>query len=482
MKYLYTLIIITFLGLEISAQARMTGNNLSVGSLTAASEKLEVFGDAQITGENPFLRFKLPDATPDPGDESGLHWRNSTNATNMRMLYSWLDNRLYILPDTDQNLAHLTVENATGHVGINVRDPQEQLHVIGKMFITDDIRFDGSEYLQWEESGVRKSYVRYTGIDLQIENDEDGGWIVIDADEDIRFNTADIQKMAIKEDGRVGIGTNLPADKVHVLAGVGEGITIERTGAAIVEIKADDPGSIGTSSNHPFRLVTNSAVRMQVNTNGNVGVGTINPAEKLQVNGAVRLGTTTGTNNGTIRYTGSDFEGRVGGSWESLTSGGGGSSVWSTSGSNTFFNSGNVGIGTSSPAHKLQINGDIGMTGEIVGVSDVRTKKNIESLPSSTEIINQLRPVSYDFNTEEYDMLQLPSGKQYGFLAQEVEDILPELVKTSAIAGDQELSGINYMQMIPILTKAIQDQGQLIENQQKQIDELKSLINDISSK
>jgi len=63
---------------------------------------------------------------------------------------------------------------------------------------------------------------------------------------------------------------------------------------------------------------------MIITGDGNVGIGTDSPAELLDVNGAIKFGTTTGTNNGTIRWTGSDFEGRKSGSWVSLTSAGSG--------------------------------------------------------------------------------------------------------------------------------------------------------------
>jgi hypothetical protein len=56
---------------------------------------------------------------------------------------------------------------------------------------------------------------------------------------------------------------------------------------------------------------------------GNVGIGTTNPAEVLHVNGAVKLGDTINTNAGTIRWTGTDFEGYDGTKWISLTYGSG---------------------------------------------------------------------------------------------------------------------------------------------------------------
>jgi len=134
----------------------------------------------------------------------------------------------------------------------------------------------------------------------------------------------------------------------------------------------------------PRRILTSvpyaySAENLWGNTNifpsdGNVGIGTTTPAEKLDVNGGVRLGNTAGTNAGTIRWTGADFEGYDGGSWLSFTSGGSGTlpsgsnfytlrhngSDWVASGNLT--NTGtNVGVGTFGPTCKLHVMGTMGV-------------------------------------------------------------------------------------------------------------------------
>ena len=52
---------------------------------------------------------------------------------------------------------------------------------------------------------------------------------------------------------------------------------------------------------------------------GNIGIGISQPSEKLHINGGILIGTSESTINGTIRWTGSDFEGRKSDEWISLT-------------------------------------------------------------------------------------------------------------------------------------------------------------------
>jgi hypothetical protein len=116
-----------------------------------------------------------------------------------------------------------------------------------------------------------------------------------------------------------------------------------------------------------------------VPSSGNAGIGTLSPDEKLDVAGAVKLGTTGHTNAGTIRWTGSDFEGYNGSSWLSLTETGEGlpsgilgqtlrhnGTSWMAT--NNLFNNGtNIGIGTTSPTERLEVNGSIKADGHIKG-------------------------------------------------------------------------------------------------------------------
>lgn len=102
--------------------------------------------------------------------------------------------------------------------------------------------------------------------------------------------------------------------------------------------------------------------------------------------------------------------------------------------------------------------------------SDVRQKENIKDISSGLDKICAMRSVSY--NTIGSD----PEQKdQIGFIAQEVEEIVPEIVST-----DREgYKGIAYAKLTPILVKAIQEQQELIEELRREIAELSLRVDDL---
>jgi hypothetical protein len=94
-----------------------------------------------------------------------------------------------------------------------------------------------------------------------------------------------------------------------------------------------------------------------ITDDGKLGLGTVTPSERIDIKGAIKIGTTDTENEGTIRFTGTDFEGYKSGEWISLTKGNG---PWNRPSENTiYYSSGTtsrVGIGTNTVNASLEIN------------------------------------------------------------------------------------------------------------------------------
>jgi hypothetical protein len=129
---------------------------------------------------------------------------------------------------------------------------------------------------------------------------------------------------------------------------------------------------------------------------------------------------------------------------------------------------GNVGIGTTNPLSKLHVAGTITHEG-IVQLSDAKFKKNLLSLNDPLSKIVRLEGVSYEWKTEEYKDRGFPEGRHYGVIAQEVEKVLPDLVK-EAPDGTKTVA---YTEIIPVLIEAIKEQQKEIEQLKKALSELR---------
>lgn len=134
-------------------------------------------------------------------------------------------------------------------------------------------------------------------------------------------------------------------------------------------------------------------------------------------------------------------------------------------------------------AYGVYCNGNGAYTGTWLAVSDSKFKKEVSDLPNnSLENILKLKPVSYFMKTDEFPEMNFPSGKQLGFIAQEIELVFPTLVEKGAHPGvnktdaDVEYKGVNYIGLIPVIVKAIQEQESIIKNQDTMIESQRVLI------
>ncbi|WP_400192364.1 tail fiber domain-containing protein [Hymenobacter sp. B81] len=128
-----------------------------------------------------------------------------------------------------------------------------------------------------------------------------------------------------------------------------------------------------------------------------------------------------------------------------------------------FLGGGKVGVGTDSPQATLDVNGTIRHMGISQG-SDIRFKQNVRTLASALDAVQRLRGVEYDWRRAEFPRLQLPAGRQVGLIAQEVEQVFPDLVST----GPDGYKSVDYSRLTPVLIEALKEQQRQIEQLQQQ--------------
>jgi len=248
---------------------------------------------------------------------------------------------------------------------------------------------------------------------------------------------------------------------------------------------------VGTKNNQPLIFRTNKVERMRITEAGNIAIGTTTPSGLL-----VAKSTTTWAIEGSALNSVGVFGHSQNGTGVEGYSG----------------NYNGVFGYTNSSWYAGYFQGNIYCNGSYLG-SDQSLKQNIHDFSGAIDVINKLHPKQYQFRQDgNYALMKLPQGNHYGLIAQDVEKILPNLVKDAKFetrhawsngeASDTERSetisfkALNYTELIPIVIKGVQEQQVVIqkqqaiieeqkaitEKQQQQIDELKQMITTLTSK
>lgn len=304
--------------------------------------------------------------------------------------------------------------------------------------------------------------------------------------------------------------------------------------------------SLGTTDNQGLSIVTNNTEAIRISETGNVGIGTSNPTTKLHLNGPVPLFTlqdgSEGNNkvlvsneNGVATWKNKplalmdDFDWIFASGYNNLhpiyhrgpvkigettpstlnlhvtngTASGTkvfmGSVEYMIDGVNEFqishrFSpitglSPNVGSATNRWSAIYAVNGTI-------NTSDEKEKRDIQNLKYGLNEVMQLNPVQFKWKEEKVGSFTVPENKKeqkLGFMAQELQKVLPEVVEThqwkeleeqpgKLVEVEMPILGVSYSEIIPVVINSIQEQNDFIVQMQEKIKILEKFLEENKKK
>ena len=348
--------------LNSSGSSYFNGGNFGIGT-TAPATKLTIESDS--TGESISDGLRLQNSHGVNNDISpiyfgvhggtrrakcGIGWKRTGSYGIGKLLFA-LDNNG---DDADVSFANDTkiTFQGDGKVGIGTTAPDKLLHISSG---------DGTSVMRFSDTRTAMTTGDIGLIEFETFDTGSpgvGGYILGEAggtggQVDLAFAAglggSATEVMRIVSEGSVGIGTAAPGAKLNVVGGA---IRVDNTASTPVRLQLNNSGtndyaSIYADTATAYKnLILNQA-------GGNVGIGTVTPGQKLHVEGSDDpnlLVTRAGVNKVLLGDTGSNNGGDL-----ILYNADGVLKTIIRSGASSYFNGGNVGIGSASPAAPLDV-------------------------------------------------------------------------------------------------------------------------------
>lgn len=260
-----------------------------------------------------------------------------------------------------------------------------------------------------------------------------------------------------------------------VLSGLNTSGSNSTSSLSATRIETISEAAFTTTATAAIRLLTTNAgtqaERMRVAANGNVGIANTAPVNKLHVTGdasistSLYLGATT-TVGSTAQLSMQGYNAGGGTGYHQLFA------FYNTYGTATNpykyvrLNSAG-GIEVINSAYNAVIftmdnSGNFTAAANITAYSDIRLKANIHPIQDALAKVQQMQGVSYERKSD--------GEKKIGFIAQDLQKVLPEVV----IENHDGLLSVDYGNIVALLTEAIKEQQQQIEDMKLEIKELKN--------
>ncbi len=436
---------------------------------------------------------------------SGGSWLQGGNRVTSDKSIGTVSN--FSLPFITNNIERMRL-STTGYLGIGTISPAGRLHLVNEAVETgNDYIFD--DYGAGTSQGIYMSKSRGTvAAPADLVNGDAIGFLrfvprfngalaltsgsSIDAyykgitgtndSTDLRFFTSGVERMRLSESGNAGIGTAVfnatNPEKLLVDAGTTtsfNAISGKGTINNYLQLNIQNRSNGGSASSDVVASTNNAT-----ETTGFVDMG-INSSGYNNTSYPI-LG---GVNTAYVYATGNNFilgNGTASRDMVFFTNG-----FADTDEKMRILSTGNVGIGTTTPADKLSVAGVVAPSADntyslgksttrwsvvyaangTIQTSDLRLKTAIEPLHYGLKEVMQMQPVRYHWKDS-----AMPASK-IGLIAQDVQQLIPEVV-----VGDKskETLGMNYAELVPVLINAVKEQQQQIDAVQTKVETLRKKI------
>ena len=264
-------------------------------------------------------------------------------------------------------------------------------------------------------------------------------------------------KMTITRDGNVGIGTDTPGTKLHISSGAtDEVLRLEGTGSPYLSVydsgtrqfffqSSGNTVNFYAENDNTIAFFTSGTRAVDIDSSQRVGIGTTSPTSKLHVKNASDISMDTSA-NGQVRVEGNGYA-------LGIALNGSGSFIYNNSSSRF------LSLGTNETEQaRLTTGGAWHVVNDVVAFSstpsDKKLKTNVKDIDYGLDTIMKLKPKQYDWKKDD--------RHDIGFIAQEVEEVIPEIVKDNEWFDDK-IKTLDYEKLTAVLIKAVQELKQEIE-------------------
>jgi len=375
----------------------------------------------------------------------------------------------------------LFVDSSNDRVGIGTDSPAAKLQVSDSnndlQMRIGSLTAGISPYFRLQGKNAANTTNYYADIELDAENGK-----LIFNDPGTSGGSVGQNPMVLDSSGNVGIGTTSPDETLHLhKAGTnylkitnnttGEG---SADGLVIGNLASDGAAIMWNYENARLVFGTNNTERMRIDSSGRVGIGITSPPALLSIKKDV-----------STAYDATDDLGQRDGTATLHIENGNGSTdsfaqiVFDTADSNqsiariVALRTGSAsndlafvveGGNTKREAMRLESDGDLHVYGDVIAasttVSDKRLKDDIKTIDNALEKVESLRGVSYTWNKG-----NRKGEKEIGVVAQEVEQVFPEIVreKEMPLIDGESYKAVDYEKLVGVLIEAVKELNQKVK-------------------